>query len=48
MRIDVARVAPTGSPDQCADETPARSGSGPYFIGDTGDEPTAGGVGDVL
>ncbi|MFF2999767.1 hypothetical protein ACFVTC_35260 [Streptomyces sp. NPDC057950] len=43
-RRDVARVAPAGSPDERAGETPARTGSGPYFIGDIGDDPTPGGA----
>ncbi|MFJ9632363.1 M81 family metallopeptidase [Streptomyces sp. NPDC101175] len=45
-RHDFAFVAPTGTLTECLDEalaSPAR----PYFISDTGDNPTAGGAGDV-
>ena len=45
-RRDFAFVAPTGTLDECLDAalaSPAR----PYFISDTGDNPTAGGAGDV-
>jgi microcystin degradation protein MlrC len=43
-----AFVAPTGSLDECLDEALASSpGARPYFISDTGDNPTAGGAGDV-
>ncbi|MFJ9821937.1 M81 family metallopeptidase [Streptomyces sp. NPDC101151] len=45
-RHDFAFVAPTGTLDDCLDEalaSPAR----PYFVSDTGDNPTAGGAGDV-
>jgi len=45
-RHDFAFVAPTGTLDECLDAalaSPAR----PYFISDTGDNPTAGGAGDV-
>ncbi|SEN35886.1 Microcystin degradation protein MlrC, contains DUF1485 domain [Actinacidiphila rubida] len=45
-RRDFAFVAPTGTLAECLDEalaSPAR----PYFVSDTGDNPTAGGAGDV-
>ncbi|AEW98503.1 M81 family metallopeptidase [Streptantibioticus cattleyicolor] len=45
-RRDFAFVAPTGSLDACIDEALA-STARPYFISDTGDNPTAGGAGDV-
>jgi microcystin degradation protein MlrC len=47
-RRSFAFVAPTGSLDECLDEALASSpGARPYFISDTGDNPTAGGAGDV-
>ncbi|MGY6026139.1 M81 family metallopeptidase [Streptomyces spinosirectus] len=45
-RHDFAFVAPTGTLDDCLDEALA-SAARPYFISDTGDNPTAGGAGDV-
>jgi len=45
-RREFAFVAPTGSLDECLDEALASSAR-PYFISDTGDNPTAGGAGDV-
>ncbi|WP_369243906.1 M81 family metallopeptidase [Streptomyces sp. R41] len=43
-----AFVAPTGSLDECLDEALASSPEArPFFISDTGDNPTAGGAGDV-
>ncbi|MEV6397424.1 M81 family metallopeptidase [Streptomyces sp. NPDC051907] len=45
-RRDFAFVAPTGPLDECLDEALA-SEARPYFISDTGDNPTAGGAGDV-
>nr|WP_218921920.1 M81 family metallopeptidase [Kibdelosporangium phytohabitans] len=45
-RQDFAFVAPTGSLDHCVREGLA-SGIRPYFISDSGDNPTAGGAGDV-
>jgi microcystin degradation protein MlrC len=43
-----AFVAPTGSLAECLDEALASSpGARPFFVGDTGDNPTAGGAGDV-
>jgi microcystin degradation protein MlrC len=47
-RREFAFVAPTGSLDECLDEALASSPDArPYFISDTGDNPTAGGAGDV-
>lgn len=45
-RRDFAFVAPTGTLSDCLDEALASSAR-PYFISDTGDNPTAGGAGDV-
>lgn len=45
-RREFAFVAPTGSFDSCLDDALA-SAARPYFISDTGDNPTAGGAGDV-
>jgi microcystin degradation protein MlrC len=45
-RRSFAFVAPTGSLDECLDEA-LSSDVRPYFISDTGDNPTAGGAGDV-
>lgn len=45
-RRDFAFVAPTGSLDACLDDALA-STARPYFISDSGDNPTAGGAGDV-
>jgi microcystin degradation protein MlrC len=45
-RRDFAFVAPTGTLADCLDEALASSAR-PYFISDTGDNPTAGGAGDV-
>nr|WP_042198211.1 M81 family metallopeptidase [Kibdelosporangium sp. MJ126-NF4]CEL23265.1 Conserved protein [Kibdelosporangium sp. MJ126-NF4]CTQ94427.1 Conserved protein [Kibdelosporangium sp. MJ126-NF4] len=45
-REDFAFVAPTGSLDHCVREGLA-SGKRPFFISDSGDNPTAGGAGDV-
>lgn len=43
-----AFVAPTGSLDECLAEALASSPDArPFFISDTGDNPTAGGAGDV-
>jgi microcystin degradation protein MlrC len=45
-RREFTFVAPTGTLDECLDAalaSPAR----PYFVSDTGDNPTAGGAGDV-
>ena len=39
-------VAPTGTLDGCLDDALA-CGARPYFVSDTGDNPTAGGAGDV-
>lgn len=45
-RREFAFVAPTGTLDQCLDEALASSAR-PFFISDSGDNPTAGGAGDV-
>ncbi|WP_020524645.1 M81 family metallopeptidase [Catelliglobosispora koreensis] len=45
-RRDFAFVAPTGTLDECLNEALV-SEAKPYFISDTGDNPTAGGAGDV-
>ncbi|MEU9167367.1 M81 family metallopeptidase [Streptomyces sp. NPDC048420] len=45
-RHDFAFVAPTGTLEECLDAALA-SEQRPYFISDTGDNPTAGGAGDV-
>ncbi|WP_329525150.1 M81 family metallopeptidase [Streptomyces sp. NBC_01462] len=45
-RHDFDFVAPTGAYDELLDEALA-SDQRPYFISDTGDNPTAGGAGDV-
>jgi microcystin degradation protein MlrC len=45
-RRDFAFVAPTGTLQECLDEALA-STARPYFVSDTGDNPTAGGAGDV-
>lgn len=45
-RDDFEFVAPTGTLDECVDAA-LRSPVTPYFISDSGDNPTAGGAGDV-
>ncbi|MFF1303736.1 M81 family metallopeptidase [Streptomyces sp. NPDC058307] len=45
-RHDFGFVAPTGTLEECLDAALA-SPNRPYFISDTGDNPTAGGAGDV-
>lgn len=45
-RRDFAFVAPTGTLDACLDEALASSAR-PFFVSDSGDNPTAGGAGDV-
>lgn len=45
-RHDFAFVAPTGTLEECLDAALA-SERRPYFVSDTGDNPTAGGAGDV-
>jgi microcystin degradation protein MlrC len=45
-RADFAFVAPTGSLAECLDVA-LTSSARPYFISDSGDNPTAGGSGDV-
>ncbi|GLW10454.1 microcystin degradation protein MlrC [Microtetraspora sp. NBRC 13810] len=44
-RDDFAFVAPTGTLDECV--TAAIAGAKPFLISDSGDNPTAGGAGDV-
>ncbi|MEU6476603.1 M81 family metallopeptidase [Streptomyces sp. NPDC047017] len=47
-RREFAFVAPTGSLDECLDDALAAPATArPYFISDSGDNPTAGGAGDV-
>lgn len=46
VRAEFAFVAPTGTLDQCVREGLA-SDKRPFFISDSGDNPTAGGAGDV-
>ena len=46
VRSDFAFVAPTGSLKECLDKAIA-SNKHPFFISDSGDNPTAGGAGDV-
>lgn len=46
VRDDFAPVAPTGSLDECLDRAVA-SRARPFFVSDSGDNPTAGGAGDV-
>lgn len=45
-RRDFAFVAPTGTLDACLDEALVSSAR-PFFVSDSGDNPTAGGAGDV-
>ena len=45
-RRDFAFVAPTGTLDTCLDQALA-SAARPFFVSDSGDNPTAGGAGDV-
>jgi len=45
-RYEFSFVAPTGSLNECLDKAIA-SNKHPFFISDTGDNPTAGGAGDV-
>lgn len=46
VRDDFEFVAPTGTLDHCLD-TAVHSTARPFFISDSGDNPTAGGAGDV-
>lgn len=46
VRADFAFVAPTGTLDECVSQGLA-SKARPFFISDSGDNPTAGGAGDV-
>lgn len=49
VRDDFAFVAPTGSLDECLDAAVASVADGvrPFFVSDSGDNPTAGGTGDA-
>ncbi|KAF7189066.1 Microcystinase C [Pseudocercospora fuligena] len=40
-------VAPTGSLEECLDQAVKKDAKRPYYISDSGDNPTAGGSGDV-
>ena len=46
-REDFVFVAPTGSFDACLDAALAPGAARPYFVSDSGDNPTAGGSGDM-
>ncbi|PZF11970.1 microcystin degradation protein MlrC [Curtobacterium sp. MCPF17_011] len=46
-REDFAFVAPTGSFDECLAAALAPGAARPYFVSDSGDNPTAGGSGDM-
>jgi len=46
-RHDFVFVAPTGTLAQCVDAALAPGAARPFFISDSGDNPTAGGSGDV-
>jgi microcystin degradation protein MlrC len=46
-RRDFDFVAPTGTLDACLDAALSPGAARPYFISDSGDNPTAGGAGDV-
>lgn len=47
VREDFVFVAPTGSFDECLAAALAPGAAKPYFISDSGDNPTAGGSGDM-
>ena len=47
VRDDFSFAAPTGSLEECLDEAARASASRPFFVSDSGDNPTAGGAGDV-
>lgn len=47
VREDFVFVAPTGSFDECIAAALAPGAARPYFISDSGDNPTAGGSGDM-
>ncbi len=47
VREDFVFVAPTGSFDECLAAALAPDAARPYFISDSGDNPTAGGSGDM-
>ncbi|MDR2974769.1 MAG: M81 family metallopeptidase [Propionibacteriaceae bacterium] len=46
-RRDFVFVAPTGTLEQCVDAAVKPEAKRPFFISDSGDNPTAGGAGDV-
>ncbi|MBT2502426.1 M81 family metallopeptidase [Curtobacterium sp. ISL-83] len=46
-REDFVFVAPTGSFEECLDAAIAPGAAHPYFVSDSGDNPTAGGSGDM-
>ena len=47
VREDFVFVAPTGSFDECIAAALAPGAARPYFVSDSGDNPTAGGSGDM-
>lgn len=49
VRDEFAFVAPTGTLDECLDAAAASAAAGvrPFFVSDSGDNPTAGGTGDA-
>ena len=47
VREDFVFVAPTGSFDECLAAALAPGAARPYFVSDSGDNPTAGGSGDM-
>ncbi|WP_083393349.1 M81 family metallopeptidase [Curtobacterium sp. MMLR14_010] len=47
VREDFVFVAPTGSFAECLDAAVAPGAARPYFVSDSGDNPTAGGSGDM-
>ena len=47
VREDFVFVAPTGTFEECLDAALAPGAAKPYFVSDSGDNPTAGGSGDV-
>lgn len=47
VREDFVFVAPTGTFEECLDAALAPGAAKPYFVSDSGDNPTAGGSGDM-
>jgi microcystin degradation protein MlrC len=47
VREDFVFVAPTGTFEECLDAALAPGAAHPYFVSDSGDNPTAGGSGDM-